>query len=90
MQWSQVHGTRNGLTLGHFFANASGKSDHKPAEVRAGVAIGQIIGGIIATVGGMGGEVLGGATTVTGVGAALGEPGRWARMHIRKFPVNAT
>jgi hypothetical protein len=42
--------------------------------VKFGLAIGQIVGGVIATMGGLGGEVLGGAATVTGVGAAIGVP----------------
>ena len=32
------------------------------------------MGGIITTIGGLGGEVLGGAATVTGIGAAVGVP----------------
>jgi hypothetical protein len=39
-----------------------------------GLAVGQIVGGIALTVGGFTGEVLGGAATVTGIGAAVGVP----------------
>jgi hypothetical protein len=38
-------------------------------DVKFGLAIGQIVGGVIATIGGVGSEVLGGAATVSGVGA---------------------
>jgi RHS repeat-associated protein len=60
--------------LGHAVGDAFGMSDNKAPEARVGVAIGQIVGGLFATIGGLGGEVLGGAATVTGIGAAVGVP----------------
>jgi RHS repeat-associated protein len=60
--------------LGHAVGDAFGMSDNKAPEARFGVAVGQIVGGLFATVGGLGGEVLGGAASVTGIGAAVGVP----------------
>jgi hypothetical protein len=47
---------------------------HGTPEARLGLAVGMIVGGIALTVGGFTGEVLGGAATVTGIGAAVGVP----------------
>jgi Na+/proline symporter len=58
--------------FGHAVGDAFGMSDNKAPEARVGLAVGQIVGGVIATVGGLGGEVLGGAATVTGIGAVVG------------------
>ncbi|WP_434041168.1 MULTISPECIES: hypothetical protein [Sorangium] len=43
-------------------------------EARMGLAIGQIVGGLAVTLGGLTGEVFGGITSATGVGAAIGVP----------------
>jgi hypothetical protein len=78
LEGGYLFGVLEGLTpfaaVGHSLADAFGLSDNKSREARFGLAIGQIVGGVIATVGGIGGEVLGGAASVTGVGAALGVP----------------
>jgi len=47
---------------------------HGSANARLGLAVGQLVGGIALTVGGISGEVLGGVATVTGIGAAIGVP----------------
>jgi hypothetical protein len=47
---------------------------HGTAPMNRGLAVGQIAGGIFAMVGGATGEVLGGAASVTGIGAAIGVP----------------
>ncbi len=60
--------------FGHSLGDAVGLIGERPNAVKFGLAIGQIVGGVIATIGGIGGEVLGGAATVTGVGAAIGVP----------------
>ncbi|MGK3994887.1 GIY-YIG nuclease family protein [Sorangium sp. So ce1024] len=39
-----------------------------------GLAIGQIVGGLALTIGGLTGEVFGGITSATGIGAAVGVP----------------
>ena len=73
-----VFGVVEGLVpfaaFGHGLADTLGMNDGRAPEARVGVAVGQIVGGVIATVGGLGGELLGGAATVSGVGAALGVP----------------
>lgn len=60
--------------LGHGIADEYGFSRNKSEEARIGLAIGQIVGGTFALIGGFSGEVLGGIATVSGVGAALGVP----------------
>ncbi len=60
--------------LGHQLAESLGVSERGTPQARFGLAVGQIVGGIFATVGGVGGEVLGGAATVSGIGAAAGVP----------------
>jgi hypothetical protein len=45
---------------------------HGTPEARRGLAVGQIVGGIITLVGGLTGEVAGGLATTTGIGAAVG------------------
>jgi RHS repeat-associated protein len=47
---------------------------HGTPEARFGLAVGQIVGGIAIMAGGITGDVLGGAATVTGIGAAVGVP----------------
>jgi hypothetical protein len=47
---------------------------HGTPEARRGLAVGQIVGGIITLVGGLTGEVAGGLATTTGIGAAVGVP----------------
>jgi hypothetical protein len=47
---------------------------HGTAPMNRGLAVGQIIGGIFTMVGGATGEVLGGAASATGIGAAIGVP----------------
>ncbi|WP_437954068.1 HNH endonuclease [Sorangium sp. So ce296] len=39
-----------------------------------GLAVGQIVGGLAITIGGLTGEVFGGITSATGIGAAIGVP----------------
>jgi hypothetical protein len=60
--------------VGQQLADAGELLPHGTPEARLGLAIGQIVGGIAITVGGFTGEVLGGAATVTGIGAAVGVP----------------
>jgi len=45
---------------------------HGTPEARRGLAVGQIVGGMITLVGGLTGEVAGGLATTTGIGAAVG------------------
>jgi hypothetical protein len=45
---------------------------HGTPEARRGLAVGQIVGGLITLVGGLTGEVAGGLATTTGIGAAVG------------------
>jgi RHS repeat-associated protein len=75
---SYLFGVAEGLVpfagLGHSLGNAVGLIGERSNDVKFGLAIGQIVGGVIATMGGIGGEVLGGAASVTGVGAAIGVP----------------
>ena len=47
---------------------------HGTPEARRGLAVGQIVGGMITLVGGLTGEVAGGLATTTGIGAAVGVP----------------
>ena len=45
---------------------------HGTPEARRGLAVGQVVGGLITLVGGLTGEVAGGLATTTGIGAAVG------------------
>jgi hypothetical protein len=47
---------------------------HGTPEARRGLAVGQIVGGLITLVGGLTGEVAGGLAATTGVGALIGVP----------------
>src|SRR4051812_47349470 len=58
--------------VGHQLLDAGGVLPHGSTEARRGVAVGQIFGGIVTLAGGLTGEVLGGITSVTGIGAAIG------------------
>ena len=58
--------------VGQQLADAGEVLPHGTPEARLGLAVGQVVGGIALTVGGFTGEVLGGAATVTGIGAAVG------------------
>ncbi|WP_434041166.1 MULTISPECIES: RHS repeat-associated core domain-containing protein [Sorangium] len=60
--------------VGHGLLDAAGVLAHGTPEARMGLAIGQIVGGLAVTIGGLTGEVFGGITSVTGVGAAIGVP----------------
>jgi hypothetical protein len=60
--------------VGQQLADAGEVLPHGTPEARLGLAVGQIVGGIALTVGGFTGEVLGGAASVTGIGAAVGVP----------------
>jgi RHS repeat-associated protein len=71
-----------GLSLGMVPFGAVGQQGLDAADVlphgtpaaRRGLAVGQVVGGMISLVGGLTGEVLGGAATVTGIGALIGVP----------------
>ncbi|WP_437933510.1 RHS repeat-associated core domain-containing protein [Sorangium sp. So ce341] len=60
--------------VGHGLLDAAGVLAHGTPEARMGLAIGQIVGGLALTIGGLTGEVFGGITSATGVGAAIGVP----------------
>ncbi|MFO0755161.1 MAG: FG-GAP-like repeat-containing protein [Byssovorax sp.] len=60
--------------VGEQFADALGVLPDSTPEARFGLALGQMIGGAIATAGGLSGEVIGGITSATGFGAAIGVP----------------
>ncbi|WP_437620613.1 RHS repeat-associated core domain-containing protein [Sorangium sp. So ce1151] len=60
--------------VGHGLLDAAGVLAHGTPEARMGLAIGQIVGGIALTIGGLSGEVFGGITSATGIGAAIGVP----------------
>ncbi|WP_437484568.1 RHS repeat-associated core domain-containing protein [Sorangium sp. So ce1014] len=60
--------------VGHELLDAAGVLAHGTPEARMGLAIGQIVGGIALTIGGLTGEVFGGVTSATGIGAAVGVP----------------
>jgi hypothetical protein len=47
---------------------------HGSSQARFGLAVGQVLSGIVTLLGGVTGEVLGGAATTTGIGAAVGLP----------------
>jgi RHS repeat-associated protein len=60
--------------VGEQVLSAAGVLSEGTPEARLGLAIGQIVGGVIATAGGLTGQALGGMASVTGIGAALGVP----------------
>ncbi|WP_437829842.1 RHS repeat-associated core domain-containing protein [Sorangium sp. So ce1153] len=60
--------------VGHELLDAAGVLPHGTPEARMGLAIGQIVGGLALTIGGLTGEVFGGITSATGIGAAIGVP----------------
>ncbi|WP_437605689.1 RHS repeat-associated core domain-containing protein [Sorangium sp. So ce834] len=60
--------------VGHELLDAAGVLAHGTPEARMGLAIGQIVGGLTVTIGGLTGEVFGGITSATGIGAAIGVP----------------
>lgn len=60
--------------VGHEVLDAAGVLTHGTPKARMGLAIGQIVGGIALTLGGLTGEVFGGVTSATGIGAAIGVP----------------
>jgi RHS repeat-associated protein len=60
--------------VGHQLLDAGEVLPHGTPEARLGLSVGLIVGGIATTAGGLGGEVLGGAATTTGIGAAVGVP----------------
>ncbi|WP_437811151.1 RHS repeat-associated core domain-containing protein [Sorangium sp. So ce1078] len=60
--------------VGHELLDAAGVLAHGTPEARMGLAIGQIVGGLAVTIGGLTGEVFGGITSATGIGAAIGVP----------------
>ncbi|MGK3962803.1 RHS repeat-associated core domain-containing protein [Sorangium sp. So ce118] len=60
--------------VGHELLDAVGVLAHGTPEARMGLAIGQIVGGLALTIGGLTGEVFGGITSATGIGAAIGLP----------------
>ena len=43
-------------------------------EARIGLALGETVGGLFSALGGLGGEIVGGAASSTGIGAAVGVP----------------
>ncbi|KYF92944.1 hypothetical protein BE20_10620 [Sorangium cellulosum] len=58
--------------VGHELLDAAGVLAHGTPEARMGLAIGQIVGGVALTIGGLTGEVFGGITSATGM--AIGVP----------------
>ncbi|WP_437685624.1 RHS repeat-associated core domain-containing protein [Sorangium sp. So ce176] len=60
--------------VGHGLLDAAGVLAHGTPEARMGLAIGQIVGGLAVTIGGLTGEVFGGITSATGIGATIGVP----------------
>ncbi|MGK3979631.1 RHS repeat-associated core domain-containing protein [Sorangium sp. So ce118] len=60
--------------VGHELLDAAGVLAHGTPEARMGLAIGQIVGGLALTIGGLTGEGFGGITSATGIGAAIGVP----------------
>jgi hypothetical protein len=60
--------------VGHQLLDHGDVLPHGTPEARRGLAVGQIVGGIITLLGGLTGEVAGGVATVTGIGAAVGVP----------------
>jgi RHS repeat-associated protein len=60
--------------VGHQLLDAGEVLPHGTPEARFGLSVGLIVGGIAITAGGFTGEVLGGAATSTGIGAAVGVP----------------
>jgi RHS repeat-associated protein len=60
--------------VGQQLLDAAEVLPHGTPHARAGLAIGQMVGGVISLAGGLTGEVLGGIASTTGIGAALGVP----------------
>ncbi|AUX49123.1 uncharacterized protein SOCE26_106680 [Sorangium cellulosum] len=60
--------------VGHGLLDAAGALDQGTPQARMGLAIGQIVGGVALTIGGLTGELFGGVTSATGIGAAVGVP----------------
>ncbi|WP_437732666.1 hypothetical protein [Sorangium sp. So ce1335] len=60
--------------VGHGLLDAAGVLAHGTPEARMGLAIGQIVGGLALTIGGLTGEVFGGVTSATGISAAISVP----------------
>ncbi|XXS76933.1 RHS repeat-associated core domain-containing protein [Sorangium sp. So ce131] len=60
--------------VGHGLLDAAGALDQGTPQARIGLAVGQIMGGIALTIGGLTGELFGGITSATGIGAAIGVP----------------
>ncbi|HZF49972.1 MAG TPA: hypothetical protein VE093_15035 [Polyangiaceae bacterium] len=60
--------------VGHQLLDAGEVLPHGTPEARLGLSVGMIVGGIAITVGGITGELFGGAATVTGIRAAVGVP----------------
>jgi RHS repeat-associated protein len=60
--------------VGHQVLDGGGVLPRGTPEAHLGLAVGQVVGGIFTLVGGVTGEVLGGLTSATGVGAAVGVP----------------
>ena len=58
--------------VGQQVLDAAEVLSHGTPEARRGLAVGQIVGGMITLVGGLTGEVAGGLATTTGIGAAVG------------------
>ncbi|WP_437731191.1 RHS repeat-associated core domain-containing protein [Sorangium sp. So ce1335] len=60
--------------VGHGLLDAAGVLAHGTPEARMGLAIGQIVGGLAVATGGLTGNIFGGITSATGIGAAIGVP----------------
>ena len=60
--------------VGQQVLDAAEVLSHGTPEARRGLAVGQIVGGMITLVGGLTGEVAGGLATTTGIGAPVGVP----------------
>ncbi|AUX30840.1 MULTISPECIES: RHS repeat-associated core domain-containing protein [Sorangium] len=60
--------------VGHELLDAAGVLAPGTPQARMGLAVGQIVGGLALTIGGLTGEVFGGITSATGIGAAIGVP----------------
>jgi hypothetical protein len=60
--------------LGEQLLEAGDVLDHGSPAAQLGMAIGQVVGGLVSLALGVAGEIGGGAATVTGIGAALGVP----------------
>jgi hypothetical protein len=60
--------------IGEQVASHAGAISRGTREAQIGKALGEMAGGMLLTMGGIGGEVLGGLFTTTGIGAAIGVP----------------